>query len=116
MEDNNNISPEEKMRGLHGRLTGAFFILAGLIIIGLNFLLIICYEKEIVGGESIGLVSIILGTAGLFLIPRTITIGDFLIGRSEFIKKVWAHSNKFLKFLWILVVGFSIYVFFYFLN
>ncbi len=112
----NNTSPEEKIRGLPGRLIGAFLIPTGLVIIGANFLTITFYEKEIVGGESIGSITFILGIACLILIPNCITLGDFLVDRPEFIKKIWAHSNTFFKLLWLLVAGISICVFFHFLN
>jgi hypothetical protein len=114
--NNNNLTPEERMRNLPGRLLGVFLIPVGLMILGLNYLLWQFSEKIIVGGNSISLVCTLLGISSLFLIPKTVTLGDFLNDRGLFVKKVWADSSLVSRILWITTLGMSVIIFFYFIR
>ncbi|MFL5730556.1 MAG: hypothetical protein ACJ75J_13805 [Cytophagaceae bacterium] len=116
MDNNDNLTPEEKMRNLPGRLLGVFLIPVGLAILGMNYLLWQHASRVIRGGNSIGLVCIMLGLAALFLIPKSVTLGDFLNDRGLFVKKLWAGSSLVPRILWIASLGFSVLIFFYFIR
>ncbi len=95
------------MKELPGRWLGAFLLVAMGVLIGVHFLGIELFHGRLVGIYNIILLTGLLGITSLFLMPKEITLGDFLKSaknKQGFLKKVWRYSGTFTKGIWVLIL------------